>query len=828
MGPRVRRLAADTIAWEYSTHSQEPPAARLRAALRAAHDQIRSELDGHVSVGASVIAVEHKDVYLAQVAPAQVYVLHEGSLHSISATVGGSSPFANALGSSRGPQVQLFRDQVEPGDMIALTASWFHQSADPTELRECFGAGSADDVAEALLDLAKAHDVRDASVIVVEVAEASQLEMEAGERPPGFMEQVDNAVQALANVGRLIMAELRPNGAATRGNGRSALVGGDDEFEPVGSAVPAAAMDEQATSEFPHLGATSTATEGEELIPERRAPGPETISGEHPYLDELEPDWNPDETETLALDELQAADEEYHRPPVREHATEEVPAVAPEESALPDESLEPLPQDEQEDVPEWQEPEGPPERREAEEPAPRSFSELDEVNSRLRRDEDLGDVIPPVQTFDEPSTIEPSRIYATGKDIERVNRRQRRFGGVAGREGGSTPVVRPPLGNLDLRRPMSRNAPPWAVWLAAAVFGVFVVFGAYEVLKHRHSGTATNPYPAKFVHNIALAKAATVPGQQDLYLSKASEDITLAQQAGATHAKIASMQSQLSATKDVIYKITREVPVQVAHFVQPVELALNPDAIYVLDSGKKGVFSVSPTSNSSPTEVVQAGEQDGGFTFDVPQHIATAGSTALAIDENNTLVRYSAGTKTATRLEPPTPTERNAGMANFGPDVYLLDSAGNQVWRYPDAVASDTSVPGGFFSPNTPNVGQLTAFTLDDKDMFLLKADGTILKFDTQQASPQPWQEHDPALRTGLSKPDAIFTDVGLNYVWVADPANARIIQFDKSGKYIRAYEAGPTSSMNFGQIKSIGVPSDGKTLYVLAGTQLFKFPVTP
>src|SRR5437588_2124304 len=30
MGPRARKLAADTVAWEYSSHADVPPASRLR------------------------------------------------------------------------------------------------------------------------------------------------------------------------------------------------------------------------------------------------------------------------------------------------------------------------------------------------------------------------------------------------------------------------------------------------------------------------------------------------------------------------------------------------------------------------------------------------------------------------------------------------------------------------------------------------------------------------------------------------------------------------------------------------------------------------------
>src|SRR5579872_2951750 len=147
MGPRARRMAADTIAWEYSRNGDEPPARRLKAALRAAHAEVAREFDGHVSVGVSVIAVERDDIFLAQVAPGQVYVVHEGNLHSISANVGGSSPYSRGLGSSEGPDISLFRDAVAPGDVIAVCSSWFHRAADPEELRECFAAGSADDIA---------------------------------------------------------------------------------------------------------------------------------------------------------------------------------------------------------------------------------------------------------------------------------------------------------------------------------------------------------------------------------------------------------------------------------------------------------------------------------------------------------------------------------------------------------------------------------------------------------------------------------------------------------------------------------------------------------
>lgn len=810
MGPRVRRLAADTIAWEYSAHGDEQPAARLKAAMRAAHEAVTREFDGHVSVGASCIAVEHRDVYLAQVAPAQVYVLHEGSLHSIFASLDGSTPFSHALGATDGPKITVFRDEIAPGDVLSLCSSWFHRSADPDELRECFGAGSADDIADCLQELARQHDVRDAQVIVIEAALASELDVPLEDEPQGFMEQLDVAVQALANVGRMVMNELRPQSS---GDGSD----GHDRARPVASNEPAATRATPGRS-FTEQSTTETLTV---------EPEPEYRRG----------DWDPDNTAAWDLNDFQREEARGAHPVTREHPTEEVQAVPAD---LPGESGE-WDEREQGEAEYGFEPEADyglepaasvPIEETFTQPAPEREparpTELDEVNSRIQNDSDMGDAIPPVQTFADTSTVEPSRIYATSKDIQAVNRRPRRFGGIsrpAKNQSASAPVLRPGLSDIDLRKPVNRPAPPAIVWLTAAAVLLFAVVAAFYLLRHRHSPVATDPYPAKFAHNIALALSSPSTSTQDAYLTKAGEDITLARAAGDPPADLRRLQTRLTAATNTVYHVTVEAsPTLIARFQQPAELAVSPDTIYVLDAAKKAVFSVPPNTNSSPTEIIQSGEPDSGFTFGTPTHIATSGSTALAFD-GQTLVRDTAGTKTATSLSPGTPGEQIVAMANFGPDVYLLDAANKQVWRYPDAVQGYNPVASGFFSSTPSSVSNLVSFVLDDKDLFLLKSNGQILKFDTQQATQQPFNT---ILRTPFQKADDIFTDVGLPYLWVADPGNHRIVQLNKAtGAYVRSYVSTNTG-LDLSRIKGIAVPPSGKTLYVLTNSALYGFPVTP
>jgi hypothetical protein len=99
-----------------------------------------------------------------------------------------------------------------------------------------------------------------------------------------------------------------------------------------------------------------------------------------------------------------------------------------------------------------------------------------------------------------------------------------------------------------------------------------------------------------------------------------------------------------------------------------------------------------------------------------------------------------------------------------------------------------------------------------------------MLKYD-YAVNPQKFIK--PGLKTPLTNPVGFTTGKGLNYVWIADPANGRILQLDKSGNFVRTYRSA-ASSMNLHQISSISISTDGKTLFVLTNGKIFDFPTSP
>jgi hypothetical protein len=336
---------------------------------------------------------------------------------------------------------------------------------------------------------------------------------------------------------------------------------------------------------------------------------------------------------------------------------------------------------------------------------------------------------------------------------------------------------------------------------------------------------SVNPYPRLVVQDIALAKAANSPTQQNVYLGKAKKNILLAAQNGTGPQKIRAYRAELRATTDLLHHITRiDSPAVLSNFGRfpnalPTEIAVSPGLVFVLDVGRHGLFSISPNATANPTQVVQTGESLDGFQVGKLQYIATADTTVLALDDQHNLIRSTSGASSETNL-PQLTTQKVVDMAASAPDVYLLDKANAQVWRYPNAVTGVQPPQAAYFDrPAKPKLDNAVSMALDGTDLFVLRSDGSILKFDYQE-NPQKFAM---TLRQPLNHPLAIYTKKGLKYLWVADPANHRILQLDKSGVYVRTYTGSALS-----QVKSFAVGPAGNTMYVLSAAQIYEFPVTP
>ncbi len=145
-------------------------------------------------------------------------------------------------------------------------------------------------------------------------------------------------------------------------------------------------------------------------------------------------------------------------------------------------------------------------------------------------------------------------------------------------------------------------------------------------------------------------------------------------------------------------------------------------------------------------------------------------------------------------------------------DFYLLDSSLNQILRYePDY----GSLPEDYF----PTSGEVDlAGVVDmalDGQVYVLYADGRILKFDDGQ--PVPFEI--TGLYEPLQNPTALFTSEEAEFLYVADAGNDRIVQLTKEGRFLQQFQAGQGEALD--QLKGLFASETYQLLYFVSGNKL-------
>jgi hypothetical protein len=152
----------------------------------------------------------------------------------------------------------------------------------------------------------------------------------------------------------------------------------------------------------------------------------------------------------------------------------------------------------------------------------------------------------------------------------------------------------------------------------------------------------------------------------------------------------------------------------------------------------------------------------------------------------------------------------------FG-NFYLLDSQANQIFKYlPTADGGYSNPSEAWLQVDADLVGAVDMAI--DGSIYLLYADGRILKFVGGELAPFEQTELDEPLRG----PTAIFTrpDEETKFLYVADAGNKRIVQFSKEGQFIRQFR--PAEAGVFDQLKSLHVDEIGSKFYILSGNTLY------
>lgn len=298
--------------------------------------------------------------------------------------------------------------------------------------------------------------------------------------------------------------------------------------------------------------------------------------------------------------------------------------------------------------------------------------------------------------------------------------------------------------------------------------------------------------------------------------------------------EIASLRSRYDAVLEQVAKVVRVSATRIAPIspeAQPADIALQDGTLYVLDRASGNVYTVDPnTPQSEPLDATGAPLMGPGRPASGPIYFITrmppgesrtepaiVGLTADGVVEYS----ESGGVR---NLEFAPVNGSIVAIDHYAGNLYLLDRQNGQIWKYvPDATGEYSQAPEGWIDDGVrENLGTLAEFAIDG-DIYVIDDTGTVTKMTVGERRPFTLEPPVPA----IDEPVALYSDeqqpdVPLKYLYIAEPD--RILVYDKSGALVVQYVA--PADQEWGTIHQIVADEPNQVLYMLTSQGVFAVPL--
>ena len=261
----------------------------------------------------------------------------------------------------------------------------------------------------------------------------------------------------------------------------------------------------------------------------------------------------------------------------------------------------------------------------------------------------------------------------------------------------------------------------------------------------------------------------------------------------------------------------------------PTRVLVNGDGLFVLDSGRNQVdrFNRSPLGDSvtlAEKPVVRKGDQIGGAVVSDLLDIAWAEaagpnqrSKLLVLDTSGGLISFDP-TWGVDRpvLGGRDRLKRPQLAAGYGGNLYIVDQGANQIWRYrPGAKGYEDDPEPYFAAGKQPDMTGVQAMAIDG-NIWLLFADGRLLKFFGGEQRSFDFQ----GMPSKLSAPAALAVPLEGDHVYILDTGNARIVETTKEGKFQRQFRAREGNAL--AAARSLFLDESNAKFYIVTPDQLY------
>jgi DNA-binding beta-propeller fold protein YncE len=273
---------------------------------------------------------------------------------------------------------------------------------------------------------------------------------------------------------------------------------------------------------------------------------------------------------------------------------------------------------------------------------------------------------------------------------------------------------------------------------------------------------------------------------------------------------------------------------------RPAAVIARGNEIYVLDAGlnrlyrfllndnKDGLLTVAarsatPVPTPSPV-ILSQGDQRGavvvGRLADVFWGSAGAGRTGtgvLTLTAAKQLMEYlpSKGIN-ALNLSVASGWKEATLGESYNGNVYVLDANANRILKFAPTGEDYRSSPTDYVAPGQKVDFAGAADMAIDEFVWVLLADGTVMKFDKGNLLPFDKK----GLEQPLRQPVAMVLAPGTQNLWVGDAGNRRIVEFTKAGDFVKQLKPDDPAVMN--DLRGLAVDEVGKRFYFINGNRLY------
>jgi hypothetical protein len=325
----------------------------------------------------------------------------------------------------------------------------------------------------------------------------------------------------------------------------------------------------------------------------------------------------------------------------------------------------------------------------------------------------------------------------------------------------------------------------------------------------------------------ARAQATDQPALRRQLLTDAQSLLADAEKIHDDNGELLALKADVAAAigvLDAVYDVREFTPIsdiaqQVTGSLSISQTVIGGGNAYLLDTSESRVLRIALDGSAAPETVLQEGDTNF-VTPSRPVAIAWSqeGGVLIIIDDRRQAYAYTPGGNAAPLVlrDAAEGIESVDNIAASGGNLYILDVAANQVWRY---------LPGqsGFDSERTalldnPTLTDATEVAVAG-DLYVLDRTLGIRRFDGRTEIAFPLAGIDRP----LMEPASLSVLPGSNRLVVADRGNKRIVVASPEGGFIRQI-----ISPAFTDLRAAAVDEGTGTLYVLNGDTLLQAPFPP